>query len=76
MGRETVKFWVTDGNVTVSAVGFGMAKTIPELRPGMRINLAYHMGVDDWNKAPVPQLMLKDVQTNETLMMTRRAVCA
>lgn len=62
MGRETLKFWVTDGETTVSAVGFGMAKYRDLVRLGQTVDLAYEISIDDWNKAPTVQLQLKDIK--------------
>ncbi|MBI4309920.1 MAG: single-stranded-DNA-specific exonuclease RecJ [Candidatus Omnitrophica bacterium] len=62
LGRETLKFWVTDGVKSYSAVGFGMASFKETVKLGAKVDVAYTLGIDDWNKAPVPQLMLKDVR--------------
>lgn len=62
MGKDTIKFWVTDGRVTVSAVGFGMATAYADLRMGNPIDIVYTLGIDDWNKAPQVQIMLKDMR--------------
>jgi len=62
LGRETLKFWVTDGQVTVSAVGFGMARYKDLVRLGEKVDLAYQLGIDDWNKAATVQLTLKDIK--------------
>jgi len=62
LGKETLKFWVTDGTASISAVGFGMAKYKDMVRPGGKLDLAYEISIDDWNKSPVPQLKLKDIR--------------
>ena len=62
LGKETLKFWVTDGRVTLSAVGFGMGKYREFLEVGQKVDLAYRLSIDDWNKAPVVQLKLKDIR--------------
>ncbi|MBF0486147.1 MAG: single-stranded-DNA-specific exonuclease RecJ, partial [Candidatus Omnitrophica bacterium] len=62
MGRDTIKFWVTDGRVTLSAVGFGMAGEYEHLKMGQAVDIVYTLGIDDWNKAPQVQLMLKDIR--------------
>lgn len=62
MGKDTIKFWVTDGRVSLSVVGFGMGNDCSELRMGHAIDIAYTLGIDDWNKAPQVQLMLKDLR--------------
>ena len=62
MGKDTLKFWVTDGRTTVAAVGFGMGSEFGGLRMGQAIDIAYSLGIDDWNKAPQAQIMLKDIR--------------
>lgn len=62
LGRETLKFWVTDGQTTLSAVGFGMAKYRDMVRMGGKVDLAYQVSIDDWNKADTVQLKLKDIK--------------
>ena len=62
MGKDTIKFWVTDGKVSISAVGFGMASYEELLNLNQPIDLAYEISIDDWNKAPTPQLRLKDIR--------------
>jgi single-stranded-DNA-specific exonuclease len=62
MGKDTIKFWVTDGRASVSAVGFGMGNEFGDLRMGQAIDMLYTLGIDDWNKAPQAQVMLKDIR--------------
>ncbi len=62
MGKDTIKFWVTDGRGSFSVVGFGMGSDCSELRMGHAVDIAYTLGIDDWNKAPQVQLMLKDIR--------------
>ena len=65
LGKNTLKFWVTDGNASISVVGFGMADLKGMVKIGNKIDLAYEIAIDDWNKAPTPQLMLKDMKPSE-----------
>ncbi len=62
MGKDTLKFWVTDGRATVSAVGFGMGADFGSLRMGQAVDIVYTLGIDDWNKAPQAQVLLKDIR--------------
>ena len=62
LGKDTLKFWVTDGSKTFSAVGFGMGSLKSNIKMGSRVDVAYTLAIDEWNKAPVPQLMLKDIK--------------
>jgi len=66
MGKDTIKFWVTDGQTSVSAVGFGMAKYADLVRLGAQVDLAYELTIDDWNKSPTIQLKLKDIRESNT----------
>lgn len=66
MGKETVKFWVTDGRVACQAVGFGMAKVCSEFKIGQPVDIVYNLAVDDWNKVAQPQLTLKDIRPGRT----------
>lgn len=65
LGKDTLKFWVGDGNKTFSAVGFGFASMKAKIKMGSLIDLAYTLGIDDWNKAPVVQLVIKDIKLRE-----------
>lgn len=62
LAKETLKFWVSDGTRTLSVVGFGMGKYQRDLALGQKVDVAYELGIDDWNKAPVVQLKLKDIR--------------
>ncbi len=65
MGKNTIKFLVSDGDFRISAVGFGMADYKDMIAPGRLVDLAYTVSIDDWNKAPIAQLMLKDIRVSE-----------
>ena len=65
LGKNTLKFWVSDDDFSISAVGFGMAEYRGIVVPGQKIDLAYEVSIDDWNKAPTPQLKLKDIRISE-----------
>ena len=64
MSRDTIKFWVFDGQSTISVVGFGMGSFKDQIRQGTRLDLAYILSIDDWNKEAVVQLQLKDIKVN------------
>ena len=65
MGKNTIKFLVNEGGFSISAVGFGMAAYKDMITPGCKVDLAYEIGIDDWNKAPTPQLILKDIRSSK-----------
>lgn len=65
LGRDTLKFWVTDKRVVISAVGFGMGAYQSLVAQGKPIDIAYAISIDDWNKEPTVQLELKDIKPGE-----------
>lgn len=62
VGKDTLKFWVSDGSVVVQAVGFGMAKYYDVVTQSKEIDLAYSLSIDDWNKEPAVQIEIKDIK--------------
>jgi len=62
--KETLKLWLTDGTMTISAVGFGMAACADYLAPGHEVDVVYQLSLDTWGKAPTLQLKLKDIKTS------------
>lgn len=65
LGKNTLKFLVEDHDFSISAVGFGMADYQEIVKSGEKVDLAYEVSIDDWNKAPTPQLKLKDIRVSE-----------
>ena len=65
LGRDTIKFWVTDGAKSLSAVGFGMSAFKDLIKLVTKVDIAYTLGIDDWNKAPTAQLLLKDIKISQ-----------
>jgi single-stranded-DNA-specific exonuclease len=61
-GRNSLKFWVTDGDVTREAIGFGMADFFGLVSDSNRIDLAYCLGWDDWGQHNAIQLEIKDIK--------------
>ncbi|MBN1870673.1 MAG: single-stranded-DNA-specific exonuclease RecJ [Candidatus Omnitrophica bacterium] len=65
LGKNTLKFWAADGDCSVSVVGFGLADLKGMVKLGQKIDLAYEIAIDDWNKSPTPQLVLRDMKVSE-----------
>ena len=64
LGRNTLKFWVSDGKVTYPAVGFGMSDYLDLVNSSAEVNLAYRLSLDDWNGAHQLQLELVDIHAS------------
>ena len=48
LGRDTIKFWVTDQERTYEAIGFGFKDFAPYIIPSKKIDLAYNLSLDNW----------------------------
>lgn len=48
LGKDTIKFWVTDGNATYQAIGFGMSSFKDSLLNADSFDLAYNLRMDTW----------------------------
>jgi single-stranded-DNA-specific exonuclease len=62
LGRDTIKFWVTDGEMTLEAIGFGMKDIASYLTPSCKIDLAYNLSLDNWQDVNSLLLEIKDLK--------------
>jgi len=61
LGRETLKFWVTDGATTYQAIGFGMAGLLSSLMQAESFDLVYTPKIDNWRQDESLILEAKDI---------------
>ncbi|MFA4983822.1 MAG: single-stranded-DNA-specific exonuclease RecJ [Candidatus Omnitrophota bacterium] len=61
LGRDTLKFWVTDGNITYQAIGFGMASLSGELVRTSAFDLIYTPRMDSWRGGNSLILEVEDI---------------
>ena len=62
VGKNSLKFWVSDGELTYEPIGFGMDEFFGMVSASERIDLAYCLGWDDWNPHNLIQLEIKDIK--------------
>ncbi len=62
LGRDTIKFWVTDGSYTYQAVGFGMAEFAGALMEAPAFDMLYTPTIDGWQGHNSLQLEIKDLR--------------
>lgn len=62
VGKNTVKFWVSDGETTLEAIGYGLAQDIDLLQRYTRFNLAYSPNINEWQGERSVQLEIKDIK--------------
>ncbi|MFH1458356.1 MAG: single-stranded-DNA-specific exonuclease RecJ [Candidatus Omnitrophota bacterium] len=61
LSRETLKFWVTDGQTTYQAIGFGMGSLKESLLETERFDLVYTARMDSWAGNSSVLLEVKDI---------------
>lgn len=61
LSRDTLKFWVTDGYLTLQAIGFGMGGFKDSLVNAEYFDLVYNCQVDDWEGKRTILLEAKDI---------------
>lgn len=60
LGRNTLKFWVTDGNFTYQAIGFGLGNFKDSLINADYFDLVYTPRLDNWQQETII-LEVKDI---------------
>jgi len=48
LGRDTLKFWVTDSKLTYPVIGFGLAPYRQKLIEANSLDLIFHPEIDEW----------------------------
>ena len=61
LGRDTIKFWVSDGNITYQAIGFGMASFKDCLESAESFDFVYTPRIDNWQGEGSVILEAKDI---------------
>jgi len=61
LSRDTLKFWVTDGNVTYSVIAFGMGSLKDSLLNAECLDLVYSLAIDNWRQQNTLILEAKDL---------------
>lgn len=62
VGRDTLKFWVSDGKATYPAVGFSMGRYLGLVKSARTIDLAYRLSLDTYQGNHQLQLELEDIR--------------
>lgn len=61
LGKNTLKFWVTDGNITYQAIGFGMSDFKDSLIQAKGFDLVYTPRIDTWGGSDTVLLEVEDI---------------
>ncbi|MBM3251634.1 MAG: single-stranded-DNA-specific exonuclease RecJ [Candidatus Omnitrophica bacterium] len=62
VGRDTIKFWVTDGKLTAQAIGFGQANLYQLICESDSLDMVFSPSIDDWREPREMQLEVKDIK--------------
>lgn len=65
VGRNSLKFWVSDGEAIFEAIGFGMSDYLGLVSASERLDLVYCLGWDEWNPHTPIQLEIKDIRLSK-----------
>ncbi len=61
LGRNTLKFWVTDGDITYQAIGFGLGNFKDSLINADNFDLVYTPRMDNWQDEGSILLEIRDI---------------
>jgi single-stranded-DNA-specific exonuclease len=61
LSRDTLKFWVTDGKLTYSAIGFGLAALLDSVEAAQGFALVYTPKIDSWQGRESLILEVKEI---------------
>lgn len=64
MRREGVKMWVTDGNITCEAIGFGLGEIVGDITESASFDAAYTPSINRWRNVDTLQLEIVDLKAN------------
>jgi len=62
LGKDTIKFWVSDGEYTFEAIGFGFKEMAAYLKPKQKVDLAYNLLEDNMASLNPVILEIKDIR--------------
>ncbi len=66
LGRDTIKFWVNDGQFTYQAIGFGKGSLLDGLVKAGSFDMAYNTRMDSWQGETSIILEVKDIFFTES----------
>ncbi|MBN1912890.1 MAG: single-stranded-DNA-specific exonuclease RecJ [Candidatus Omnitrophica bacterium] len=61
LGRDTLKFWVTDGSINHQCIAFRMGSARDSLKNAEKIDLVYSLKLDSWAGIDSMLLEVKDI---------------
>ncbi|QTD43258.1 single-stranded-DNA-specific exonuclease RecJ [Sporosarcina sp. Te-1] len=72
--KNHLKMEVSDGELTLDAIGFGVGELADEMSPGVKLSLTGDLQVNEWNGRKKPQLLVEDVRCDERQVFDLRGM--
>ncbi|MBM3254499.1 MAG: single-stranded-DNA-specific exonuclease RecJ, partial [Candidatus Omnitrophica bacterium] len=61
-GKDNVRMWISDGNLTYEAVGFGLSTAIPSVVKNDNVDIVYSPSINNFRNEDSVQLVIKDLR--------------
>ncbi len=72
--KNHMKLELTDDKQTLDTIGFGFGNTADEITQGLKVSVTGDLQVNEWNGNKKPQLLLKDILSNEWQLFDLRGI--
>jgi len=72
--QNHLKIDLTDGTNSLDVIGFGLGEIADHITPGVKLSVAGDLQVNEWNGNKKPQLLLKDLSTDEWQLFDLRGI--
>jgi len=72
--KNHMKLELTNGEQSLDAIGFGFGELADQITPGVALSLAGDLQVNEWNGNKKPQLLVKDILSNDWQLFDLRGI--
>ena len=72
--KNHMKLELTDGEQSLDAIGFGLGHIADQITPGVKLSVAGDLQVNEWNGNKKPQLLIKDIRSDEWQLFDLRGI--
>ena len=72
--KNHMKLELTNGEQSLDAIGFGFGELADQITPGVALSVAGDLQVNEWNGNKKPQLLVKDVLSNDWQLFDLRGI--
>lgn len=72
--KNHMKLELTNGVSSLDAIGFGLGELADQITPGVSLSVAGDLQVNEWNGNKKPQLLVKDLLSNDWQLFDLRGI--